>query len=279
MILVTGASGTVGREVVGALAAAGAQFKAGYRSRPQNIPDKVESVAIDFDKPETIAPALRGVDTVFLLSNMVEPEKRVVDEAKRAGVKKIVKLSVNGAAEEAFTFARWHRAVEKHIEGSGLGWTFLRPSGFMQNFDNYMGDTIRKQGAFYTATGPRGAGAHIDARDIGAAAAAVLTGGHEKKAYELTGPRAITYDEAARILSQAAGREIRHVAITPDQFREGALAMGMPAPYVDALVDLDRAYSTGALLQVTGMVKALTGRDPITFEQFAKDNADRFRAA
>ena len=280
MILVTGASGTVGREVVAALAAKGAKFKAGYRTRPQNIPDRVESVAIDFDRPETIAPALRAVESVFLLSNMVEPEKRVVDEAKRAGVKRIVKLSVNGAAEEAFTFARWHRAVEEHIEGSSLGWTFLRPSGFMQNFDNYMGDTIRRQGAFYTATGPAGAGAHIDARDIGAAAAAVLTGGgHDKKAYELTGPRAITYDEAARILSQAAGREIKHVAITPEQYRDGALAMGMPAPYVDALVDLDRAYSTGALVQVTGAVKALTGKDPITFEQFAKDNAGRFRAA
>ena len=77
----------------------------------------------------------------------------MVDEAKRAGVQRIVKLSVYGAAEEAFTFARWHRGVEKHIEASGLAWTFLRPSGFMQNFFNYMGETIRKQSAFYTATG------------------------------------------------------------------------------------------------------------------------------
>ena len=278
MILVTGASGTVGREVVKSLAAAGATFKAAYRSRPEKVPERVESVAIDFDRPETITPALRGVETVFLLSNMVEPEKRVVDEAKKAGVKRVVKLSVNGAAEEAFTFAKWHRAVEKYIEGSGLRWTFLRPSGFMQNFFNYMGDSIRKEGAFYTATGPRGAGAHIDARDIGAAAAVVLTRDeHEGKAYELTGSSAITYDDAARVLSKAAGREIKHIAVTPEQFREGALAMGMPGPYVDALVDLDRAYAAGVLTQVTGAVKDLTGRDPITFEQFAKDYADRFR--
>ena len=278
MILVTGASGTVGREVVKSLAAAGAKFKAAYRSRPEKVPDRVESVAVDFDRPETIPPALAGIETVFLLSNMVEPEKRVVDAARRAGVKRIVKLSVNGAAEEAFTFAKWHRGVEKHIEASGLAWTFLRPSGFMQNFFNYMGDSIRKESAFYTATGPSGAGAHIDARDIGAAAAVVLAGkGHEGKAYELTGPEAITYDEAARILSQAVGREIRHVAITPEQFRQGALAMGMPGPYVDALVDLDRAYAEGVLLQVTPAVKELTGRDPITFAQFAKDYADSFR--
>ena len=278
MILVTGASGTVGREVVKALSAAGAAFKAAYRSRPEKVPDGVQAVAVDFDRPETLAPALAGADTVFLLSNMVEPEKRVVDEAKRAGVKRIVKLSVNGAADESFTFAKWHRGVEKHIEASGLGWTFLRPSGFMQNFVNYMGDSIRKESAFYTATGPNGAGAHIDARDIGAAAARVLTGkGHEGKAYELTGSKAVTYDEAAEILSKAVGREIRHVAITPEQYRQGALAMGMPAPYVDALVDLDRAYSTGTLKQVTPAVRELTGREPITFEQFAKDSAAQFR--
>jgi uncharacterized protein YbjT (DUF2867 family) len=277
MILITGASGTVGGEVVKALGG-GATVRAGYRTRPQNIPKGVESVALDFDRPETIRPALAGVDTVFLLSTMVDPERKVVDEAKRAGVQRIVKLSVYGAAQEGFTFARWHRAVEKHIEASGVPWTFLRPAGFMQNFFNYMGETIRKQSAFYTATGNKGAGAHIDARDIGAAAARVLTGkGHEGKAYELTGPRSITYDEAAQILSNAVGREIKHVPITPEQFKQGALAMGMPEVYVDALVDLDRAYVTGTLTAVTPTVKELTGRDPVRFEQFAKDYADKFR--
>ena len=277
MILVTGASGTVGSEVVKALGS-GAKVRAAYRTRPQNVPKGVESVALDFDKPETIRPALAGVDTVFLLSNMVDPERRVVDEAKRAGVKRIVKLSVRGAAQEGFTFARWHRASEKHIEASGVPWTFLRPSGFMQNFFNYMGETIRKQSAFYSATGTTGAGAHIDARDIGAVAARVLTGkGHEGKAYELTGAQAITYTQAAEILSRAVGREIKHVPITPEQLKQGAMAMGMPEAYVDALVDLDRSYSAGALTGVTPTVKELTGREPIRFDQFAKDYADKFR--
>ena len=279
MILVTGASGTVGSEVLKALGGKGAKVRAGYRTRPHNIPSGVESVALDFDDGDTVDAAVMGVETVFLLSTMVAHERNVVDAAKRAGVKRIVKLSVNNAHKEAFTFARWHRAIEKHIEGSGLAWTFLRPAGFMQNFFNYMGDTIRKQGAFYTATGTKGAGAHIDARDIGAAAAIVLTGqGHESKAYELTGSEVITYDQAAAILSRAVGREIKHVALTPDQFRQGALSMGMPAPYVDALVDLDRAYAEGALTDVTGTVKQLTGRDPIRFEQFAKDYAGKFKA-
>lgn len=277
MILVTGASGTVGSEVVKALGASGAKFRAGYRSRPQNVPKGVDSVALDFDKPETIRPALAGVDTVFLLSTMVDPERKVVDEAKRAGVKRIVKLSVYGAAEEGFTFARWHRAVEKHIEASGVAWTFLRPSGFMQNFFNYMGETIRKQSALYTAAG-NGAGAHIDARDIGAAAARVLTGkGHEGKAYELTGPELLTYPQAAAILSRALGREIKCVPITPEQLKQGALAAGMPEVYVDGLVDLDRYAAAGRMARMTPVVKDLTGRDPIRFEQFAKDYADKFR--
>ena len=276
MILVTGASGTVGSEVVKSLVSAGAKFKAGYRSRPQNVPDRVESVAIDFDARETIRPALEGVDTVFLLSNAVEPERNVVDEAKRAGVKRIVKLSVYGAAREEFTFAKWHRAVERHIEASGLAWTFVRPAGFMQNYFNYSGETIRKQGAIYaSADGP---GAHIDARDIGAAAAIVLTrDGHEGKAYELTGPRAFDNAEAARILTGAVGREVRFVQVPAEEFKKGGLAMGMPPAYVDALVDLDRAYAAGTLAGVTPAVKELTGRDPITFEQFAKDYADRFK--
>ena len=278
MILVTGASGTVGSEVVKVGVAGGVRFRAGYRTRPQNIPEAVDSVALDYGKPETIPPALAGVDTIFLLSNMVDLERKVVDEAKRAGIQRIVKVSVFGAAEEGFTFARWHRAVEKHIEASGVPWTFLRPAGFMQNFFNYMGETIRKESAFYTASGTTGAGAHIDARDIGAVAARVLTGkGHEGKAYDLTGPEALTYDQAAEIVSRAVGRPIKPVSSTPEQLKQGALAMGMPEDYVDALVDLDRAYATGRLTAVTPTVKELTGRDPIRFAQFARDYADKFR--
>lgn len=277
MILVTGASGTVGSEVVKALGTTDAKVRAGYRTRPHNIPSGVESVALDFDDGDTVDAALMGVETVFLLSTMVAHEKRVVDAAKRAGVTRIVKLSVNNAHKEGFIFARWHRAIEKHIEASGLAWTFLRPAGFMQNFVNYTGETIRKQSSIFNATGS-GAGAHIDARDIGVAAARVLTGrGHEGKAYELTGPEALTTAQVAGILSKVLGREIQYVPITPEQYRQGALAMGMPPVYVDALVDLDRAYAAGELSQVTSTVKELTGRDPIRFEQFAKDYADTLK--
>lgn len=209
MILITGASGTVGREVVAALEGRGAPVRAGYRTRPQNVPAGVESVALDYDRPETIRPALPGVETLFLLSNTVDPERAVVDEARRAGVKRVVKLSVRRAAEEGYTFGRWHRAVEKHIEASGLAWTFLRPSGFMQNFVNYMGETIRRESTIHSSARV-GAVAHIDARDIGAVAADVLTeSGHEGQAYELTGPAALTTGRRPRSSrGSSAGRSV-----------------------------------------------------------------------
>ena len=277
MILVTGASGTVGSEVVKALGGRSARVRAGYRTRPQNVPAGVESVKLDYERPETIRPALQGVDTLFLLSNTVDPERKVVDEAKRAGVKRIVKLSVIGAAEEGFTFARWHRAVEKYIEASGLGWTFLRPNGFMQNVVTYMGETIRSQSAIYSPAG-NAAASHVDARDVGAVGARVLTDkGHEGKAYELTGPAALTYGQIAEILSRVLGRTIGYVPISPEQYRQAAVAAGTPEGYANALVDLNRYYLEGKASVVTPAVRQLTGRDPIPFEQFARDYADKLR--
>jgi uncharacterized protein YbjT (DUF2867 family) len=234
-------------------------------------------VALDYDRPETIRPALQGVETLFLLSSTVDPERKVVDEAKRAGVKRVVKLSVIGAAHEEFAFARWHRAVEKHIEASGLAWTFLRPSSFMQNIINYEGEMIRSQSAIYASAGD-GAVGHIDARDIGAVGARVLTEkGHDGKAYDLTGPAALTYGHIAEILSRVLGREVRYVPISPPQYKEAVMAAGMPEPYADALVDLNRYYAEGKAAVVTPAVRQITGRDPITFDQFAQDYADRLR--
>ena len=277
MILVTGASGTVGGEVVKALVGQKTPVRAGYRSRPQNVPAGVETVALDYDRPETIAPALAGVETLFLLSSTVAPEVRVVDEAKRAGVKRIVKLSVLGAAEGRFEFARWHRPVEQHIEASGLAWTYLRPNGFMQNMINYKGETIRTQSALYASVGDA-AISHVDARDIGAAAARVLAeDGHHGKAYDLTGGSALTYGQVAQALSTALGRTIRYVPITPEQYKAAAVAAGTPEAYADALVDLDRAYAAGVGSRVSSDLKTLTGRDPISFDAFARDYAPAMR--
>jgi len=277
MILVTGASGTVGSEVLKALVASRARVRAGYRTRPQNVPEGVESVALDYDRPDTLRPALKDVRTLFLVSNSITPELTVVDEAKRAGVERIVKLSVLHAADEGYIFARWHRAAEKHIEASGLSWTFLRSNGFMQNVVNYMGETIRAQSAIYSSGGS-GAASHIDVRDLGAVGASVLVEmGHEGKAYELTGPSAITYGQMAEILTAVLGRPIRYVAISHEQYKRALLAAGTPEPWADALVDLNRYYAEGRAAEVSPSVRRVTGRDVIPFEQFARDHAAQLR--
>lgn len=277
MILVTGASGTVGTQVVNALSARGKPFRAAYRTRPQNLPAGVEAVQIDFDKPETLPPALRGAETLFLLSSAVMPEKNVLPEAKKAGVARVVKLSVWRADEQEYTFARWHRSVEQAIVGSGLAWTFLRPNSFMQNVPNFSAQTIKAQGAFYTSA-PDAPIAHIDARDIGAAAARVLSeAGHEGKAYTLGGPAAFTYREMVGILTKVLGREVRCVAISDEDYKKGAVGAGMPEAYADALVDLERYYRTGKAGQLTPDLRQLLGREPTTFEQFARDHASALR--
>ncbi len=276
MIFVAGASGTVGSELVKALSKRQIRFRVGHHQRPVGAPG-AESVPFDYEKLDTIKSALAGAEAVFLLSGLVTPELKVVREAKAAGVKRLVKLSVWGAAEEAFSFAKWHRPVEREIEASGLRWTFLRPNGFMQNVVNFMGATIKAQGAFY-APEAEARISHVDARDIAEVAATVLTGaGHEGKAYTLSGPQALTYGEIADTLSRVLGRKISCVSISDDDYRKGAMGAGMPEVYADALVDLARYYREGGAARVTADVKAVTGREPIAFEQFARDHADRLR--
>ncbi|PYQ08129.1 MAG: NAD(P)-dependent oxidoreductase [Acidobacteria bacterium] len=277
MILVTGASGTVGSEVLKALVARRAPVRAGYRTRRPELPAGVEAVPLDYDRPETIRPALEGVGTIFLISTTVAPEKKVVDAARRAGVRRVVKLSALRAVEEEFVFGRWHRAVEKHIEASGLAWTFLRPNGFMQNVVTYMAGTIRSHAAIYSSAG-NGAVSHVDVRDLAAVGAAVLAeSGHEGQAYDLTGPAALTYTQVAEILSRVLARPIRYVPISPEQYKQGALAAGTPETYADALVDLNRYYAEGKMSEITPTLRLLSGRDPTPFEQFARDHAELLR--
>lgn len=286
MILVTGASGTVGSEVLKQLREAGQPVRAAFRN-PQKANDVkargIDAVAFDFADRNAIANALKGVDKLFLLGatlpDQTQLEINVVEEAKKAGVKHIVKLSVFGAPAEEFTIARWHRPVEKAIEASGVTYTFLRPSGFMQNFVNYSGDTIRSQGAFY-GSGKDSRIAVVDVRDIAAVAVKAFTeSGHENKAYELTGPEALTNAEIASKLSAAIGKPVNYVDIPIDALRAGATSSGMPDFYVDALVDLEKYYLAGKAAQLSGNVEKVTGRKPRNFDDFARDYAGAFRAA
>jgi uncharacterized protein YbjT (DUF2867 family) len=177
-------------------------------------------------------------------------------------------------------FARWHRAVEREIEASGLHWTFLRPNLFMQNTVNFMGETIRRDGAFYMPSGGVRV-SQIDARDIAAVAVAALAGpGHEGKASDLSGPESPTFHEMAAILTRVLGRPIRYVEVPAGDCKQGAMAAGVPEDYADALVDLFHRYYRDAgekAATVTTSVREVAGREPGRYEQFARDCAAALR--
>lgn len=283
MILVTGATGTVGSEVVRQLRAAGVPVRAGVRS-PQKATEAqklgAEVVALDFDRPETFAAALRGVTKVFLLTAPASfddtSEKRFIAAMQAAGVGHVVKLSVWDAPAEGYQIARWHRASERLLEASGLAYTFLRPSGFMQNLPNFLGAAIKQQGAFALPMAQAAVG-HIDVRDIAAVAVKTLTeGGHEGKGYNLSGPAALTYGQVAEQLSALLGKPVQYHAVSPEAWKAQMLGYGMPEPAVDPMVDLYRYYVAGGSADTSSAVADITGRPATPLAQFLKDHAAAF---
>jgi uncharacterized protein YbjT (DUF2867 family) len=278
MLLITGAAGTVGSQLVRILKDKGVPFRAGVHNQPLEIED-IDSFTIDYDRPETLTGALQGVQKVFLVlpitfdgRTMLKAGRVMVDAALRAGVQHIVKLSAYGAGGEGYTHARWHREVERIIENSGLTWTFLRPNAFMQTLLEGWAEDIRKEGKFYDAV--EGASyAPIDARDIARVAARTLTEpGHEGMAYELTGPESISWEDAAETLSRVLGRTVRYVRISLDDLRQSLLDEGFTEEMAEAWSDVHR-YTRRHPSTVTTRVKEITGRDPVSFEKFCREFA------
>jgi uncharacterized protein YbjT (DUF2867 family) len=281
MILITGASGHVGREVVKQALAVGLKIRATFRSPAvaAQAPAGLEGVIVDYAKPETIRPALHGVDKIFLVGPPVRElavlEANFVKEVRAAGRKHIVKLSALGGRES--TFPSGHRDSEENIEASDLPYTFLRPNGFMQNLVNYNAGTIGSQNAFYGCQG-NGTVSIVDIRDIAAVAVIVLAAtGHEGKSYALTGGEALTNEQVAEKISHVAGRKISYVDLPPAELKKGMLSTGAPEWSADALLDLQRFYREGKASLVTDDVERLTGHRPITVDRFANDYAFAFR--
>jgi uncharacterized protein YbjT (DUF2867 family) len=284
LTLVTGATGNIGFQIVKQLGRTGATFRAAVHSlgKAEELGRLgVEVVRVDYEKPETIDSALRDVDELFMLTpfvpNMVDLSSKLLDRLKKSGVKHIVRQSaLNADVQSDAKPLKWHGQVEDMIKKSGIPYTILRPNFFMQNFVNFMSQTIREQNTIYQPAGD-GKASFIDASDIAAVAVAGLTEEqHQSKIYTLTGPEALSYHDAARIISNNLGRKISYVPISEEDARRSMKQMQIPSIMIDAMIDLGRIIREGRASIVTSTVEDVTGKKPVAFHEFVKANIKAF---
>jgi uncharacterized protein YbjT (DUF2867 family) len=283
MILVTGATGHIGRELARELDAKGAKFRVLVRdpARAAGLPGHAERVIGDLGEPATLAPAFDGVDGLFLLVPGIGTAHtaHAVAAARASGVRRIVLLSSYAVIGDPMpAMGRWHHEREQMIRASGIPATILRSSGFMTNALDWL-PTIREGGFVLDPVGP-GRAAPIDPADIAAVAALVLTeDGHQGAEYALTGGELLTVTEQVSILAAATGRdiEVREVA-TPAEAVRFRYPGGAPQALADALIEgltLMRADTAGFR---TDTVQRLLGRRPRTFADWCARNASAFQA-
>ncbi|MFM8322553.1 MAG: SDR family oxidoreductase [Chloroflexota bacterium] len=274
-ILVIGASGNVGAEVVHSLTAQGRRVRAGDLFPGKLIERfgaQVEAAGFDFSKPETFTPAFQGIQRAFILrppqiSDIEHTLIPAMQAARAAGVQHFVFLSIIGIEQNTVVP---HYKVEQFLKTSGMAYTFLRASFFMQNLNTTHLAEIRDRDEIYVPVG-KARTSFIDVRDIGAAAAAALTQpGHENQAYDLTGPEALDYNQVAEIFTQTLGRKITYKNPSRPAF---FVRQWRKAPLMYALVTtwLYSNTRSGMAARVTGEVQRITGRAPITMRQYVQD--------
>ena len=283
MILVIGATGTNGREVVQRLARSGQAVRAMVRNadKPGDLAmPGVEIVSGNLDDAASLERAAEGIDHAFLLLPVspkdVEWTGQFVDAVKRAGTPHVVKFSAMGAdSKSPAELLRHHGESDELLAVSGLPHTILQPNSFYQNMF-WSAATIKDHGAFYLPMGDARQ-SQLDVRDIAAVAVKALTEpGHEGKTYELTGPEAITFHEVADHLSKATGKSIRYVPVPMAAAEQSMRDSGMSDWNVKALIDLYAFFAAGNAARTTDAIEKVTGSPPIRFEQFARDFAPAF---
>ncbi|GHG48047.1 NmrA family NAD(P)-binding protein [Streptomyces griseocarneus] len=274
-ILVTGATGNVGKHLVSSLAAAGFAVRALVRDPAgATLPDGVEAVRGDLSDPSTLGPALRGVESVYLMWPGIPVEPRTV-EAVAGAARHVVYLSTDVTDLAEGEQATWyHQEIERLLRKSGTDWTFLRAIDFATNALAWAGQ-IREG----VVSWPYGQAARslIHERDIADVAAHVLTTpGHHGARYLITGPEAVTHAEQVRIIGEETGREVRWEELPPETARERLTAAWGNAEFVDGRL---RAWASFAETpeRVTDTVEQLLGRPARTFRSWARDHADDFR--
>ena len=283
MILVTGANGTVGSEVIRALVARGAPVRALVRApeKAAGLAEQGVEVAIgDLEDRASLSAALVDVDRAFLVTsippNQVEIQGNFVEAASAAGVEHIAKLSVYRCSHDLpVEFVQWHSQTEQLIEDSGMEWTHIRPNNFFQNL-HFSADSIRNDGVFYGTSGDVRISS-IDVRDIGAVTATVLTEpGHGRSSLELTGPAGLTQPEIASALAGARGAPVEYVDLPVETLVEGMVRAGIPEYLAVDLGCLYRTFTDETHGVVTSTVEDVTGTPPRSIADFAGDHAAAF---
>jgi uncharacterized protein YbjT (DUF2867 family) len=283
MILVTGASGTNGTELIKRLSEQRVSVR-GMVRRPHTHSDtalsNVEYVTADFDDPASVRRALEGIERVFLVTNSTErveeQQLSFVDNARAAGVRSIVYLSqLHSAKDSPVRFLRYHAVVEDAIALSGMAFTHLRPNLYMQGFLAFR-SSIAAEGRFFAPISDARVSI-VDVRDIAEVAAVALThSGHEGKVYDITGSEALTHAEMALQLSNEVGKQITFVDISEDLMREALIGFGLPEWQADGLIEDYAHYRRGEAANISTTVQDVTEHPPRSFSTFARDYKQAF---
>lgn len=278
MILLSGATGNVGKHLVELLLAKGVKFRVLVRdsNKLAHLGDRVEIAVGDLDKPETLVAVMAGIDRLYLVTPETQQVIDLLEAARRAGVRHVVKQSTI-EANRSLGPGRWHREQEEMIKASGLDWTFLRPTMMMVNVIEWWGATVRSRNAVYFPGG-KGRVPPVDPRDVAAVACQVLTSpGHVGQTYELTGPEALTIGEMVSILGTVLGKRIRYVNVPASLAAIWMRRFGLPEYVVKGLIETIGALRRSEYAYITDTVEHISGGKPRSFEAWCHDHVAAFQ--
>ena len=279
-VLVTGATGNTGSLLVPALLKADVDVRIFVRNEAKAKPLKdlgAEVVIGDLDDPAAILPAVKDVDKIYLLTwngqTQLKQAENVINAAKHEGVSHIIRHSMWGPDKSRIIKQGYE--IEEMVKSSGLQWTILKPTFFMQN-TMMAAQTISSDGVIYWDMKDGKLGM-IDVRDIADAAFAVIVGkGHEGKSYILTGPEAISFNDVAKIFSDVLHKEVKYVNVPHEASIQAMTGMGMPEWIAEGYAELDEGFGENFANSTTKNVENLTWHPARSFKQFAADFAQVF---